>query len=144
MRQSLIVTMGMILAIVIFAGESGRAAERTIAVARSDCELAVRYVPPPGVAYQPGVDVHGKPVAPADLDGNQRLQLPDTIAVVITDDLRKRFGLPDDSPLFDSTAFVGIVALRMSDHRLTFNGVELSDREADALAALCRDATKGP
>jgi len=136
--------MGMILAIVIFAGESGRAAERTIAVARSDCELAVRYVPPPGVAYQPGVDVHGKPVAPADLDGNQRLQLPDTIAVVITDDLRKRFGLPDDSPLFDSTAFVGIVALRMSDHRLTFNGVELSDREADALAALCRDATKGP
>jgi len=143
-RQSLIVTIGTVLATVTVAGAPGHAAERTIAVARSDCELAVRYVPPPGVAYQPGVDVHGKPVAPADLDGNQRLQLPDTIAVVITDDLRKRFGLPDDSPLFDANSFIGIVALRMSDHRLTFNGVELSDREADALAAVCRDATKTP
>lgn len=133
-----------IAALAIIVATASRAAERTIAIARSDCELAVRYVPPPGVVYQPGVDVNGRPVAPADLDDGRRLQLPDSIPVVITDDLRKRFGLPDDSPLFDSNAFVGIVELRLSDGRLTFNGVELSDREADALAALCRDATQSP
>ena len=133
-----------IAALAIIAATTSRAAERTIAIARSDCELAVRYVPPPGVAYQPGVDVSGRPVAPADLDDGRRLQLPDSIPVVITDDLRKQFGLPDDSPLFDSNAFVGIVELRLSDGRLTFNGVELNDREADALAAMCRDATKSP
>src|SRR5215471_2846074 len=137
--RSLIVTACAIVTIVIPPSGASRAAERTIAIARSDCELAVRYVPPPGVAYQPGVDVHGKPVAPADLDGGHRLQLPETIPVVITDDLRKRFGLPDDSPLFDSNSFVGIVGLRLSDGRLTFNGVPLVDREADALATACRD-----
>ena len=143
MRQSPRVTVWTAVIIGIFAVAPSHAAERTIAIARSDCDLAVRYVPPPGVAYQPGVDVHGHPVAPADLDGH-RLQLPETIPVVITDDLRKRFGLPDDSPLFDSNSFVGIVALRLSDGRLTFNGVPLGDREADALAAMCRNATKSP
>ena len=128
----------------LLGGATSSAAERTIAIARSDCELAVRYTPPPGVAYQPGVDVNGHPVAPADLDGDRRLQLPESIPVVITDDLRKRFGLPDDSPLFDSNAFIGIVELGLSDRRLTFNGIELSDREADALAAICRDATESP
>ena len=133
-----------IAVLAIFSTMTSRAAERTIAIARSDCELAVRYVAPPGVAYQPGVDVNGRPVAPADVDGDRRLKLRDSIPVIISDDLRKQFGLPDDSPLFDANAYLGIVELRLSDRRLTFNGVELSDREADALAAMCRDATKAP
>ena len=133
-----------IAALAIVACTTARAAERTIAIARSDCELAVRYVAPPGVAYQPGVDVNGRPVAPADVDSDHRLKLRDSIPVIISDDLRKQFGLPDDSPLFDANAYLGIVELRLSDRRLTFNGVELSDREADALAAMCRDATKPP
>jgi hypothetical protein len=119
------------------------AAERTIAIARSDCELAVRYVAPAGVDYQPGVDVNGRPVAPADLD-DHRLQLPESIPVFISDDMRKRFRVPHHSPLFDTDAVVGIVELRLSDRRLTFNGIELSDPEANALAAMCRDATKSP
>jgi hypothetical protein len=72
-QQSPIVTAWMIVTIVLFAGEPSRAAERTIAIARSDCELAVRYVTPPGVDYQPGVDVNGRPVTPADLDDGRRL-----------------------------------------------------------------------
>jgi len=131
-------------ALVAIAAARAGAAERTIVIARSACELAVRYVPAPGVDYQPGVDVNGRPVAPADLDGDHRLKLRESIPVIISDDLRKQFGLPDDSPLFDANAFVGIVELRLSDRRLTFNGVELSGREAGALAAMCRDAAKSP
>jgi hypothetical protein len=89
------------------------------------------------------VDVNGRPVAPADLD-DHRLQLPESIPVFITDDMRTRFRVPHHSPLFDTDAVVGIVELRLSDRRLTFNGVELSDPEANALAAMCRDATKSP
>ncbi len=133
-----------IAALVIAAAATSRAAERTIAIARSDCELAVRYVAPADVEYQPGVDVNGRPVAPADLDDGRRLQLPESIPVFITDDMRKRFRVPHHSPLFDADAVVGIVELRLSDSRLTFNGVELSDPEANALAAMCRDATKSP
>lgn len=144
MRRMNVYKSVTIAALAVIASTAGRAADRTIAIARSDCALAVSYVPPAGVDYQPGVDVHGRPVAPADLDDGRRLQLRDSIPVVITDDLRKQFGLADDSPLFDANAFIGIVELRLSDQRLTFNGVELSDREADALAAMCRDATKSP
>jgi hypothetical protein len=142
-RTTIFCRTATIAALAIVACTTARAAERTIAIARSDCELAVRYVAPPGVAYQPGVDVDGRPVAPADVDGD-RLKLRDSIPVIISDDLRKQFGLPEDSPLFDANAYLGIVELRLSDRRLTFNGVELSDREADALAAMCRDATKSP
>ena len=115
-----------------------------IAIARSDCQLAVRYVSPAGVDYQPGVDVNGRPVAPADLDNRQRLQLPESIPIIITDDMRERFHVSHHSPLFDADAVVGIVELRLSDRRLTFNGVALSDPEANALAFLCHDATKSP
>lgn len=131
-----------VLAVIV--GTASRAAERTIAIAGSDCELAVRYAPPPDVAYAPGVDVNGRAVAPADLDGDHRLALRESIPVIISDDLRKQFGLSDGSPLFDANAFVGIVEVRLSDRRLTFNGVELSGRESSALAAMCRDATQSP
>lgn len=133
-----------VVALIVMASTTSRAAERTIAIARSDCELAVRYVTPPGVDYQPGVDVNGRPVVPGDLDGDHRLQLPDSIPVVITEDVRERFRVSPHSPLFDADAVVGIVELRLSDRRLTFNGVELSDPEANALAAMCRDATNSP
>jgi hypothetical protein len=133
-----------IVALIVIASTMCRAAERTIAIARSDCELAVRYVAPSGANYQPGVDVNGRLVVPADLDGDHRLQLPDSIPVVITEDVRERFRVSHHSPLFDADAVVGIVELRLSDRRLTFNGAELSDPEANALAAMCRDATKSP
>lgn len=136
--------MSAIVVIVGLAGGPSIAAERTVAIARSDCELAVRYVTPAGVDYQPGVDVHGHPVVPADLDEARRLQLPESIPVVIGEDLRRRFHLSRRSPLFDADAVVGIVELRLRDRRLTFNGVALDDPEADALAAMCRDAMKSP
>ncbi|MDA8231235.1 MAG: hypothetical protein M0006_07845 [Magnetospirillum sp.] len=55
---------------------------RQVTISTSDCQALVRHVPAPGVAYQPGVDVHGNPVAPADLDSGQDgqgWQLPRTI-----------------------------------------------------------------
>jgi hypothetical protein len=143
-RRTIFCRSVTIAALTIIAGTASRAAERTIAIARSDCELAVRYVTPAGVDYEPGVEVNGRPVAPADLYGRPRLQLPESIPIIITDDVRERFHVSHHSPLFDTDAVIGVVELRLSDRRLTFNGVELSDPEANALAFLCRDATKSP
>ena len=51
-----------------------------VAISRDDCARRIQHHPGPGVAYQSGMDVHGKPVAPADLDGNERLNLiPDKL-----------------------------------------------------------------
>src|SRR5688572_15205808 len=42
-------------------------AETTITIDPSACREVIRHVPDADVAYKPGVDVHGKKVAPADL-----------------------------------------------------------------------------
>ncbi|MDE2029968.1 MAG: hypothetical protein KGI97_05310, partial [Alphaproteobacteria bacterium] len=39
-------------------------------------EAGVDYHQAPGVAYQPGVDADGNPVAPADLPGGGQIKLP--------------------------------------------------------------------
>lgn len=52
----------------------------SVYVTRSDCMALVRHHPSADVTYQPGADVHGKYVAPADLPGNNGgLTLPDKV-----------------------------------------------------------------
>ncbi|MGE5503210.1 MAG: hypothetical protein ACM31L_02195 [Actinomycetota bacterium] len=52
-----------------------------VQVTKQDCARLVHYTPSADVAYKPGVDVHGKPVAPADLpgSGNSLNLLPDVL-----------------------------------------------------------------
>jgi hypothetical protein len=116
-----------------------QAAERTIAVARSDCRLAIEQVAAPGVEYQPGIDVHGAPVAPADVE-EPDVVLPDVIPISISADLVDQFQLPPDSPLLNVDAGIGIVEFQLSSGRLYFNGIELSETDEQALAASCREA----
>ena len=54
------------------------AGAETLVVSRQDCQRLVRHVPAADVAYQPGVDVQGRPVAPADLGGGLDLGLPES------------------------------------------------------------------
>jgi hypothetical protein len=56
---------------------------------RQDMLCAV-YKPPENVAYQPGVDVHGNPVVPADLNDRSDMA-PDVVQVPVTIDLAQRF-----------------------------------------------------
>src|SRR5690606_14696963 len=69
------------------------AAGSAITVKEGDCRLLVKHVPSPDVAYRPGVDVNGDPVAPADLDGGYRVALPGTVRIPITVLLQERFGI---------------------------------------------------
>lgn len=113
------------------------AGEPQLTVKREDCEALVKYRQPPGVAYEPGVDAYGNPVAPADLPGsNQQLNLPPLIAIPIEVDLQDRYHIPANSALFEGDAQVGIVVTDL-DGNVTFNGKPLGDPEADALAEAC-------
>jgi hypothetical protein len=63
MRQAaVVIASGLLL------WSQGAAAE-TVTVSRNDCSRLIHHVPSANVAYQPGVDVKGKKVAPADLPG---------------------------------------------------------------------------
>jgi hypothetical protein len=61
------------------AAEPVTVAGAPVYLTRSDCQALVRHHPAAGTAYQPGVDVHGKYVAPADLPGDQAYKLPDKV-----------------------------------------------------------------
>ena len=126
----------------LLAAAPARAHEETVEVAitRADCARLVAHVPDRDVAYQPGVDVYGRDVAPADLGGAPRIELPETILIDIEIDLLQRFGIPADPTLYDPDAEVGEVVYK--DGRFTFNGQLLQDEAQAELAARCQEIVR--
>ena len=119
----------------------GLAADSSLQLSREDCMQVVKHRPTPDTIYQPGVDSHGNPVAPADLEGTPTIVLPAVIPVLITVDLQERFHIPLNSALYEGNAGVGIATVDL-DGNVTFNGEPLTDPEADALAAACDTALR--
>ena len=112
-------------------------ASAEVAISRRDCEQLVRHEPAPDVAYQPGVDVHGRPVAPADLGGGSQIALPDVIYIPIEVLVQDRFGIPANSVLYDATALVGVVSVK--GNQVYFEDQLLGDPEVAALEEACRE-----
>ncbi len=112
----------------------------TVTITRADCARLVKHVPGPDVAYRPGVDVYGREVAPADLNGAPRIELPETILIDIEIDLLRRFGIPANPALYDPDAEVGEVLYK--DGRFTFNGRPLQDQAQAELAARCQEIVR--
>ena len=112
-------------------------ASAEIAISRKDCQRLVNHEPAPDVTYQPGVDVHGRPVAPADLGGGQQIQLPEVIYIPIEVLIQDKYGIPANSVLYDATALVGVVSVR--GNQVYFEDQPLTDPEIVALEEACRD-----
>ena len=112
-----------------------------VTITAVDCRKLVRHQPSADVAYKSGVDVRGRPVAPADINGAPQIRVPETITFDAAVDLR-RFGIPTTSPLFQPNVNVGRVDV-LQDGRVLFNGERLGNPEVAALEELCsRAATK--
>jgi hypothetical protein len=112
-------------------------AQAEIAVSRKDCEQLVRHEPSADATYQPGIDVHGNPVAPADLNGGSQLKLPDVIYIPIEVLIQDKYGIPANSVLYEAKAQVGVVTVR--GNRVFYEDQELTDPETAALEAVCRE-----
>ena len=98
------------------------------------CGQVVAHVPDAGVAYVPGIDVNGRPVAPADLP--ESVAPPLGFSIVLNFDLRKRFGITGNSRLFRPQAEVGLITVE--GNTVLFNGQPIGVGESDLLAAACR------
>ncbi len=144
MRRSIIAYLAPALFLLAAALAAAPAAahenKATVAITRADCARLVAHVPGPDVAYEPGVDVYGREVAPADLGGAPRIELPETILIDIEIDLLQRFGIPANPALYDPDVEVGEVAYR--DGRFTFNGQPLQDEAQAELAARCQEIVR--
>lgn len=116
---------------------------RTVTITKADCSRLTRHVPSNDTTYRAGVDVHGKPVVPADLGGTPEIKLPEDITIAITVDIQERFGIPADSTLFEPEAYIGYVTVK-KDGASFFNGKPLTSAEQRALAHLCQRQAKKP
>lgn len=86
------------------------------------CKLLAQHTASPGAAYQPGVDVHGKPVVPADVNAAPSM-VPDVIRIPMTVDLAQRLGtVPTGMELKANTGMVEI----HKDGKVIFNGQDMT------------------
>ncbi|WP_085592103.1 hypothetical protein [Thalassospira sp. MCCC 1A01428] len=75
--------------------DSGASSTPTVTVTKDACQAVVAYQADAGVAYQPGVDVNGKAVTPAEGPGVETnpIILPDVIEFPVTIDFFKFAGI---------------------------------------------------
>ncbi|WP_404426887.1 hypothetical protein [Thalassospira australica] len=123
------------------AGAAGaEKAKPTITVTRSACRELVSHVPDDDVAYKPGVDVYGRKVAPADLNGGSPIldALPKEIEFPVTIDFFEYAGIsvPDG---ISGESNIGKITYR--NGRVYFNDTPIGNEAGqDELAAACRAA----
>jgi len=130
------------LAIAVFAVSAPVSAD-VITVSPESCSRLLRYIPDGSVAYQPGVDSRGRPVASAEYGGGSALQLPEKFEIPITVDMAKRFGVPKRGDAnYSGEIQVGSVVVDRQG-RATFNGQPLGNNAENELARLCQAATGG-
>jgi hypothetical protein len=103
------------------------------------CHRAVAYQPAVGVAFQPGVDVNGKPVAPADANPDVII-LPPTVQVPITIDLAQwlQLDLPQGTRMESVMGFAEVD----KDGKVMWNGQDISQNVTAACSTIKMDEVK--
>ena len=122
---------------------AGAADAETVTLTETDCRrLVVEHTPGADVAYREGVDVRGRPVAPADLPGSRRLRLRDTYTFDI--EVRPLAPRPRDPLRLGRATSLSVGTVVVTpDGRVFFDGQPLHDETQRALAAACREAGAG-
>ena len=127
--------LASLVAVPVMAGGKGKAQ-----VSGKDCKRLLKNAQV-GAAYQPGVDVRGKKVKGANLDGDSPIKLPKTIAFDFDLSLAGKYGIPDDKN-YDPSLSVGKVKYDLGSGKLTFNGKPLSPSGEAAVSKACAKAAR--
>jgi hypothetical protein len=109
-------------------------AQTTLQITESDCSQLVTHVASSDVSYRPGVDVNGNAVAPADLNAQPQIAVPDVISIPVTIDLATNLGI--NTP-FLTRPTVGEVQITR-DGRVTFNCQPIGGSAQQELAKRCQ------
>ena len=112
--------------------ESPRSVEATIT--ERECRALVAHRAADDVAYQPGRDVHGRPIAPADLPGSPSVPALSTIRIPLTLSLGDIFAIP---PAIDADIPLWTITVE-ADGRAYIDGQPLYDEAAAQVAEVCR------
>ncbi len=124
--------------LLICLAEGARGEPIELRISRADCARLAAHIPSDDVTYRSGVDVRGRPVAPADLDDAPALALPESYRVRIEVDSDDRFGIPTRAGSYDADIVIG-EALVEADGRVLFNGQPLQSEAAFEVGRRCRE-----
>ena len=131
--------MAALAAALTLATGYAQAADTKVKVSARDCRKLVQHQARSNVNYKPGVDVRGRKVVGADLEGGHKLKLPSTVEFNIGFNPLKgaaatRFG--------DTSANLGKVKYDISKNTCTFNGHPMNDKAMADMARKCRSAAR--
>lgn len=128
----------MVLFFVTFSGSE--AADVEINVTEKNCSRIEKHFARDDVTYKPGVDVRGKPVAPADLN-DSRIKLPDNITIDLSLPLKDLYAgdRVTNGTLQGAEVQIGKLEYSISSGKIKFNGQELADPALHAIALKCRE-----
>lgn len=136
MKQEITITFALAVAVVM----GGTAIAGTkVKMSGRDCKRLVQHQARSDVNYKPGVDVRGRKVVSADVDGGMKLKLPSTVEFDISFNPLKgaaatKFG--------ETSSSVGKVKYDIGKNEFTFNGEPMNDKATADLARKCRAAGK--
>ena len=88
------------------------------------CQFWLAHKPTAGVAYQPGVDVHGNPVVPADMNAQLPSLPPSRITFPMTIDMARQMNIPvPEGTKMDAN--MGMIDV-YTDGKMLYNGQDIS------------------
>ena len=109
-----------------------------VQITHENCARLAVYSKPDGVDYQPGRDVRGRPVVPADLSGGVKIKVPRVIEFDL-DINPVEFPNTEGPSSFDNTRYtIGRVTYDRRTGLLLFNGQPLTDPLAAELSKKCQ------
>jgi len=95
------------------------------------CQELTAYQPSDDVNYEPGKDIRGHDVVPADVDNSAQIEMLETIDLAITVDQAAQLGLPTNVP-YKAEAYIGAVSVK-KDGSVYFNGKRISETQIQVL-----------
>lgn len=106
-------------------------------ITREECRRLTAHLSSPDAAYKPGVDAHGNPVAPADLD-DPVFKLPDTVEFQLNLSPFEAGGRADLARLFPTTSLdLGKIEVNLLNNQVTLDGKPLEGERLRAITDAC-------
>ncbi len=111
-------------------------------VKTKDCKRLMKRNARVGANYKAGVDVRGKKVKSADLDGGSNFDLPKEIVIDFGLDLAGKYGISGTSG-YEATAGIGKIKYDLGSGALTFNGKPMNKSDQAAIQRACSKVLGG-
>lgn len=99
------------------------------------CKKLVNHIASNDVEYKANVDVHGRPVLPADLPRGETFNLPSTYRMFITSDQASKLGLNIPGTPLANDMLIGELLIDREGNA-SFNGEPI---QSDHMYAMCGD-----